>query len=100
MGPPAPHGLRGKEGDVGLGAAPELGAAREGSAPPVPLDRHLQTHTEKGNRNLIKDTERERLRVWGQPRPHRCLGSPRAPCKQPGRLAPWGRAAGSPSLGT
>lgn len=68
-------------------------AAGEGSAFPVLLDRHLQTHTEKGNRNLIKDTERKRLHVWGQPRPRRRLGSP---CERPGRLALWGRAASGP----
>lgn len=67
------------------------GTVREGSASPVPFDRHLQTHTEKGNRNLIKDTERKRLHVLGQPRPRRRhLGSPHTPCERPGRLAPWG----------
>lgn len=66
------------------------GTVREGSASPVPLDRHLQTHTEKGNHNLIKDTERKRLHVWGQPWPRRRLGSPHAPWEWLGRLAPWG----------
>lgn len=66
------------------------GTVREGSASPVPLDRHLKTHTEKGNRNLIKDTERKRLHVWEQPRPRRCLGSPHTPCERLGRLPSWG----------
>lgn len=76
---------------MGLDAAPGAGG-QSGRAllPPVPLDRHLQTHTEKGNRNLIKDTERKRLHVWGQPRPRRRLCSPHTPCERPGRFAPWG----------
>lgn len=63
---------------------------RESTASPVPLDRHLQTHTEKGNCNLIKDTECKRLHVWGQPQPHHHLSSPHTPCEWLGRLAPWG----------
>lgn len=71
---------------MGLRAAPGAGGGcREGSAFPVPLERQLQTHKEKGNPNLRKDTERRRLRAGGRPRPRRQLGSPRAPCKRP-----WG----------
>lgn len=77
--------IRCKDGDVGLGAAPGAGGGgcREGSAFPGPLERQLQTHKEKGNRNLRKDTERRRLRAGGRPWRRRRLGCPRAPCKRP-----------------
>lgn len=63
---------------MGLSAAPGTGGQSGRALLPLApsIDTYKHTHTEKGNCNLIKDTECKHLHVWGQPWPRHRLSSP------------------------